>query len=331
MLKTEGNLNNLIGVPLTLFRLNETQQAAVVEMGMNHPGEIDRLAAITAPDIGVITNVARAHLEGLGTLARVAQAKGELLNRLSKTGLAVLNADESSFPALKKRARSRVTTFGKTQKASVRLLNLTKSGLNGIAFRARLGGHEQRLKLSVPGRHNALNALAAAAVGLELHISPAQIAKGLKAYRSVSQRMEILPGAKKTLIINDCYNSNPDSASAALQFLKEADSPKARRVAILGEMLELGKDSARLHRELGRVAAGSGVELLCAIGPHAAEVVSGFRGLRKTKKVLLAFSNAEEALPVLLRHIYPRDLVLIKGSRGMKLERVTEALQKGKN
>jgi UDP-N-acetylmuramoyl-tripeptide--D-alanyl-D-alanine ligase len=324
VLKTEGNFNNLIGLPLTIFRLDETQEAAVLEMGMNRPGEIDRLAEIAQPVIGVITNVARAHLEGLGNLSAVADAKGELLKRLPADGIAVLNADDASFPRLKKKVRSGLVTFGKSAGATVKVSSVKMNQLKGLSFSVRLGKKPAFFKMPVLGRHNISNALAAIAVGDQLGISAAQMKKALGAFQGGSKRMEILSLPKGIRVINDCYNANPDSTLAALQFLKEAASAGMRRVAILGEMLELGASTSRCHREIG-VGAAKSAKLLFAVGPHAKETAAAAR--RAGLSAVFSFSSVEEALPSILSSVKPKDLVLIKGSRGMKMERVTEALK----
>jgi UDP-N-acetylmuramoyl-tripeptide--D-alanyl-D-alanine ligase len=319
VLKTEGNLNNLIGLPLTLFRLDEEAEAAVVEIGMNRLGEIDRLAEIAAPQVGVITNVARAHLEGLGSLARVARAKGELLGRLPREGLAVLNRDDPSYPRLKRGVRSRLATFGRRRGATVRLLFSRVEDLRGISFVASVKGKRERIRMPVLGGHNIANALAAIAVGDFLKIPVSKMRKALRSFHTLSKRMEIVPLPKGIDLINDCYNANPDSTAASLAFLKEAGAGR-RRVAILGEMLELGSFATRAHREIGMKTARA-ADLLFAVGEHAGEMMKGFRRRGGV------FETVEAAIPEIVKALRPGDLVLIKGSRGMQMERITEALK----
>ena len=318
VLKTEGNLNNLIGLPLTIFRIDRRPEAAVLEMGMNRPGEIDRLAEIAAPEIGVITNVARAHLEGLGSLARVARAKAELLPRLPKKGLAVLNADDLSFARLKKFVHCRMAAFGSKRGAAVRLLSSRVDDLKGVVFTADLHGKRVSFRMPVLGRHNISNALAAIAVADHLGVPAAKMKKALSTFRTLAKRMEIVSLAKGIDLINDCYNANPDSTAASLEFLREAGSGR-RRVAVLGEMLELGPFAAEAHREIGMKGALA-ADLLFAVGEHAEEMMRGFRGKGR------AFETVEAVIPEIVKALRPGDLVLIKGSRGMKMERVTEAL-----
>lgn len=329
ILKTEGNFNNLIGLPLTLFRLDEKIQAAVLEMGMNHPGEIDRLAEIAGPQVGVITNIARAHLEGMGNLSRVARAKGELLARLPEGGLCVLNKEDAYFMTLKKLAQKKakrpVKTFGK-KTGDYHCLSIKMDALKGTHILAKVRSKKLKLRLNLLGQHNVSNALAAVAVADSLGIPLSHIKKGLESYRPASKRMEVVSLLRKIDVINDCYNANPDSMIASLDFFKTV-SVKRRHVAILGEMFEIGPQAAKYHREIGVKAGQSGVNLLFAVGEHATDMV---RGARKNMKAAscFAFDSLEEALPSILLRLLSHDLVLVKGSRGMRMERVTEELKK---
>ncbi len=327
VLKTEGNFNNLIGLPLTLLRLDEKIQVAVVEMGMNRSGEIDRLAEIAEPQIGVITNIARAHLEGMGNLSRIARTKGELLARLPEGGLCVLNKEDSYFTTLSKLAQKKVKrgvkTFGK-KRGDYHCLSITADGLKGTHILAKVGSKKLKLKLNLLGQHNVSNVLAAVAVGDSLGISLSHMKKGLESYYPASKRMETVSLPRKIDVINDCYNANPDSMMVSLDFFKEI-SVKRRHVAILGEMLEMGSQAAKYHREVGVKAGQSGVNLLFAVGAHAIDIV---RGARKKMKATscFAFDSLEEALPSIRLRLLPGDLVLVKGSRGMRMERVTEEI-----
>lgn len=329
VLKTEGNFNNLIGLPLTVFRLRGGEEIAVLEMGMNRPGEIDRLAEIAAPSVGVITNVARAHLEGLGGLAGVAKAKGELLDRLTPGGLAVLNRDDRFFNRLKKRAlrhRARVVSFGAGSGSDYRAVEAKTIDLKGLRFTAILRGRRTVFRMPVIGRHNVSNALAALAVGDRFEVPVAKMRGAIGRFRAMSKRMEVVTLPRGTAVINDCYNANPDSMAASLDFLKEA-AGRRRTVAVLGDMLELGSAAAEAHREVGVQAARAGVSLLVAAGPHAKEVVAGARraGLPPARGFVV--NSAEASIPLVRSLVRPGDIVLIKGSRGMKMERVTEGLQ----
>ncbi|HEX5037228.1 MAG TPA: UDP-N-acetylmuramoyl-tripeptide--D-alanyl-D-alanine ligase [bacterium] len=331
VLKTEGNFNNLIGLPLTLFRLKGDEEMAVVEMGMNRLGEIDRLAQIAEPQVGLVTSVARAHLEGLGGLSNVARAKGELIGRLPEGGLAVLNADAPFAPQLAKTARGRkakVVTFGVDKPATYRATGVKTEGLKGVRFTARVSGKRHSFRLGVPGRHNVYNALAALAIGEHFEVPAAKMKAALAKFDAGSKRMEVLRLPKGIDVINDCYNANPDSTEASLRFLKDLGRSR-RRVAVLGEMLELGRWAAQSHREVGGVAAKSGVKVLFAVGPHASDLVRGARGAGLSKACAFSFGDVEESLPVIKSLLKPKDIVLVKGSRGMRMERITSALAAG--
>lgn len=329
VLKTEGNFNNLIGLPLTLFRLTPQDEVAVLEMGMNRAGEIDRLAEIGEPKVGVITNVARAHLEGLGSLAHIVRAKAELLGRLPKEGVAVLNKEDSSYPQLKKSSRSRVVTFGARKGSTVRWMSSQTNLLKGMSFSALVHEKKSSFKIHLLGRHNISNALSAIAVGDYFGIPLKEIKKALSAFQSASKRMEVVSKARGIDLINDCYNANPDSVKASLQFLLEFQKQrrhKRRLFIILGDMLELGPSAALLHREVGREVARAKAGFLVAVGEHAKAVVQGaIKGGLSPKKGIF-FRDVETAIPTIREHLKPKDLVLIKGSRGMKMERVADAL-----
>ena len=325
VLKTEGNFNNLIGLPQTLFRLNHKIEVAVLEMGMNQSGEIARLAQIAAPIAGVITNVARAHLEGLSTLDHVANAKGELLEGLPRHGQAILNADDISFEKLKSKARCPIVSFGSHPDADIRLLAIHSQGLDKTSFEVSLNDKRVIFTMSALGRHNVFNALAAIAVGSYLKVPVSEMKKALADFKPVSRRMEIVSLPGQIDIINDCYNANPDSVIASLEFLKETGGER-RRVAILGEMLELGGYALKGHREVGSQAARAGVDLLFAIGKHARDMTRSARSHGVCE--VFAFKSVEESLSLILSQIQPGDLVLIKGSRGMKMERITEEIKK---
>jgi UDP-N-acetylmuramoyl-tripeptide--D-alanyl-D-alanine ligase len=332
VLKTEGNFNNLIGLPLTLFRLAPEHEMAVVEMGMNRLGEIGRLSEIAEPRVGVVTTVARAHLEGLGGLSNVARAKGELVGRLPGGGLAVLNADADGggrfTPAFARAARERgaaVVTFGLSKTAACRAFRVKSEGLKGVRFAARVKGKTVPFAIGVPGRHNVANALAALAVGDRFGVPASKMRSALARFHGGAKRMETVRLPKGIDVVNDCYNANPDSTEASLRFLKDL-GPRRRRVAVLGEMLELGRWAASCHREVGNAAAKAGVKLLFAVGPHAGDLVKGARRAGLSQKASFAFGEVEESLPMIRSLLRPKDVVLVKGSRGMRMERITEGL-----
>ena len=327
-LRPEGNLNNDVGVPQTLFRLGAEHQAAVVEMGMNHPGEIARLAAIAVPQVGVVTNAAPAHLEGLGTVEAVADAKAELYRALPPGGIAVANADD---PRMLKRAQAsgrRLLTFavGRKRRGDVVVLEILSHGATGLVFLLGIGNREVEVRMALVGEHNAANAAAAAAAAIALGCSDREIARGLAEVRPVGRRLRVERLASGLSLIDDCYNANPQSMSAALRTLIHL-SAGSRPVAVLGDMLELGPAEAEAHRELGGEAARAGVKLLAAFGPRSRATWEAAlaAGLPATD----AFHTEDVAALVAWtrERLLPGDVLLVKASRGMKLERLVEALR----
>jgi UDP-N-acetylmuramoyl-tripeptide--D-alanyl-D-alanine ligase len=319
-LKTQGNLNNHIGVPLTLFGLSADHEAAVVEMGMNHPGEIARLAQLARPRVGVVTNVARAHLASMRDLDSIARAKGELLDALPADGVAVLNADDARVMSQAGRTRARIETFGLSEGAALRAADVEESA-SGVEFTLVGGG---RVRLPVPGRHNVMNALAALAVSRALGVDAEDAARGIASFAPSAMRTAIVRIAGR-VILNDAYNANPGSLAAALDTLVEvaAGRPTA---AVLGDMLELGGESEDAHREAGARAADLGIDYLFLFGAEVAALAEGAvaTGMRR-ERVLTYESKA--ALAGDMEALLPTNaVVLVKGSRGMRMEEVVELL-----
>ncbi len=342
-LATEGNLNNEVGVPLTLLRLEPSHGAGVVEMGMSSPGELARLTAIVRPTAGLVTLVAEEHLEFLGDLDGVAEAEGELYRGLPAGATAVVNADDARCMAQAERSGPGVRriSFGKSPVADVRLLRVTALGRKGqeIVLEGEEGGEEtgrtrpgnnlQRsrvqhtVRISFVGEQNAMNAVAAAALARALAFSFEEISSGLAAARPYAHRSRLLE-AHGVTILDDCYNANPSSMAAALATL-ETIAGAGRCVAVLGDMLELGAAEAREHRTLGERAARL-ADLAAFFGPRseAAFEAAADAGLGEGRAV--HFTAVEDLLAWLRPRLRPGDTVLVKGSRGMKLERVVEAL-----
>ena len=322
VLKNEGNLNNHIGVPLTLLRLNAGHKAAVVEMGMSAPGEIDTLARFIGPDVGVITNIGPAHLEFLKSMDLVAQAKGELFNHLKSDGTAVLNADDHYFDTLKNKFNGRVLSFGIDTKADVRAEDIRQEK-NFTDFTIRADGSTVNVRLRAVGKHNVYNALAAAAAALAVGMSLDAVKYGLDDFVPTAMRSEIRQVQGRT-VLADCYNANPASMEAALATLISLKSGK-KAIAVLGDMLELGETTFEAHMAIGATAARLGVDLVITLGPLAKHIGAGAIDAGMTKdRVLEAGSHVEAA--VLLKQVSrPGDAVLIKGSRGMKMEKILEA------
>ncbi len=326
VLRNEGNLNNLVGLPLTLLGLEAGHEVAVVELGMSHPGEIRRLAAIAAPQVGVVTNVGPVHLEGVGGLAGVAAAKAEIFEGIAPGGTAVLNADDPATPGLAARWGGRQVSFGLAATADVRAEDIEYAP-QGTAFTLVLpSGERDRLRLPWPGKHNVLNALAAAAAAHCLGADCAQIGAGLMRARPAAMRFEIGTLPAGVTVVNDAYNANPASMRAALATF--AQLPAAgRRVLVLGDMLELGPAAPAEHQELGQIAARTAPALLLAVGAFAECVAEGARACGLDTTTIRTAPDATAAAGLLAGWLRPGDLLLLKGSRGVRLERILEVLR----
>ncbi len=320
VLKSEASFNNHIGVPLTLLRLRRAHEVAVLELGMNHPGEIAELCEVAAPTAGIITNVGPVHLEFLGDLEGVARAKGELADAIGRDGFLALNADDERVMGLAGRTPARKTTFGLSKTADVRAEGLELK--EGAFPRFRLRGLPVRLR--VPGRHNVYNALAAAAAGLAMGCEPEEVREGLETYRGSAWRGELVRTAG-VLLINDAYNANPVSIARALEMLAEWQNGRPRRkVAVLGDMLELGSAAPQAHAEAGRRAAAADVDLLVAVGSHAPELARAAEASGLAAEKIETGPDTDAAWSILQRRLLPGDLVLLKASRGVGLERLVD-------
>ncbi|MHB8835576.1 MAG: UDP-N-acetylmuramoyl-tripeptide--D-alanyl-D-alanine ligase [Candidatus Methylomirabilia bacterium] len=326
VLRSEGNLNNLVGLPLTLLGLEAGHEAAVVEMGMSRAGEIRRLAAIAAPQVGVVTNVGPVHLEGVGGFAGVAAAKAEIFEEIAPGGTAVLNADDPATPGLAERWAGNRIGFGLSAAAAVRAENIA-SAAQGTAFTLVLpDGERARVQMPWLGEHNVRNALAAAAAAHCLGADCAQIGAGLMQARPAAMRFEISTCPPGVTVVNDAYNANPASMRAALAAF--ALLPAApRRALVLGDMLELGAAAPAEHQGLGRVAAQTAPALLLAVGAFAERVAEGARAEGLPASALATAPDAEAAAHLLAGWLRRGDLLLLKGSRGVRLERILERLR----
>jgi UDP-N-acetylmuramoyl-tripeptide--D-alanyl-D-alanine ligase len=323
-LKTEGNLNNLIGLPLTLLRLTGRERWAVVELGMSAFGEIDRLAEIADPTVGIITNAFAAHLETLESIEGVARAKGELFLRLKPGSFAVYNVDDPLISKCPTHLNVTRLTFG-LRGAEVSSASIKSLGKKGESFTLRLPDEELPVVLKAFGRHNVYNALAAAAAAHCLGISAHLIRLGLEDFTPYDKRFQLEEFAGVTLI-DDSYNANPASMAAALATLKEVRE-QGRAAAVLGDMLELGEGSEAAHRELGRLAAGC-VERLFLLGALAGVVAEGALAAGLAKESILLAKDHDELAAALLAWLKPGDCVLFKGSRGMRMERAAQAVRR---
>lgn len=323
-LSSRKNYNNHIGLPLTLFDICPQHRWAVVELGMNAPGEIAALAGICLPDIGVITNIGPAHLEGVGSMDGVMQAKGELLGGIHPEGTAVLNADDDRVLQLAARTRCRVVLYGVSEKATIRAVDV-RSTDQGHSFRLILPSGEIRVGLKVPGLFMISNALAAASVGEIIGLSADQIKTGLENFSPASGRMNVLHTRAGFHIIDDTYNANPGSMAAALDSLV-ALSKDHRSFVVMGDMKELGPRAAELHRHVGNLAARSEISGLFTTGEFADETAAGAAeaGLGKNK---IHIGSKEKIVQSLTQCLQPRDWILVKGSRAMAMEEIVRELR----
>ncbi|MCF8060883.1 MAG: UDP-N-acetylmuramoyl-tripeptide--D-alanyl-D-alanine ligase [Deltaproteobacteria bacterium] len=325
-LRNRGNFNNLIGLPLTLLGLLGEHRYAVLEMGMNRPGEIARLTEIADPDAGLITNVARAHLEGLGDLRSVARAKAELLDRMRPGATAILNGDDALLMAEAHRFQGHTVTFGLGPENRVRAERVRALGRNGILFELVYGEERIEVRLPVPGRQNVLNALAASALAGSLGAGLETVAQGLEMFRGVPGRFTVLNLPGGGVLVDDTYNANPSSLEAALDSLADLAGGRGRIIVCLGDMLELGRETVPAHLEAGRAAAERGAAHLLVLGEQADHVIRGAldRGLPAERTHRM--HNHEEMADGILDLLENGDVVLLKGSRGMRLEKVVERI-----
>ena len=323
-LKTLGNLNNEFGVPLTIFRMNQTHEAAVLELGMNHPGEIRRLSQICLPDLGVITNIGPAHLEGLGSMEKIMSAKGELIENIKDDGVIILNGDDTYSLRLGDKVRRKVFCFGQSIYADFRAMDIEKKE-NTTVFTLELPNEKISVKLNAPGQFMVANALAASAVGYLNGLSANEIKSGLEAFRSVKGRMDVKESRLGFFIIDDSYNANPGSMEAAIKTLA---SLKGRNNGILvaGDMLELGRDAERLHGNIGQFAAQSGINRLFLTGNFANAVKKGAQQQGMLDQDII-IGEKPELVELLFEFLGPKDWVLVKGSRGAGMEEIVQQLE----
>ncbi len=325
VMRNRGNFNNHIGLPLSLVELRRQPEVAVVELGMNHAGEISTLVRIAEPDVRVWTNVGEAHLGFFASIDAIADAKAEILERASGSTLLVANADDDRIVARVGRFAGRVVTFGIDRAAEVRATEVRNRGIAGTSATLTTQRGSAALETPLVGRANLSNVLAAAAVALELDIPLAAIVDRARSLEPAPHRGQIIRLSRGVVVVDDSYNANPTATRRALEVLG-AEQP-ARRVAVLGEMLELGDRSFALHEDVGRVAAGNGIGLLVTIGGAAAAALGQAAvaaGL--SPGAVRHFADSDEAAPAMAEMVRAGDLILVKGSRGVKSDRVVERL-----
>src|SRR5437868_459312 len=320
--KTQGNFNNHVGLPRTILEANSDDEVAVWELGMNHPGEIATLAKIAAPDAAIITNIGVAHIEFMGSREAIAKEKGSLAEAVDPNGSVILNADDPFSKEIADRARAQVILTG-TKDGTIRAIGIQQSA-DGSEFTIIEGAHRCRAQLPVPGIHMVQNALLAIAAGRIFGLSLEEAAAGLASAPLTKARLQIKE-IKGVQFLDDSYNANPDSMKAALQTLVELDAD-GQRIAVLGEMLELGQETQRGHEEVGEAAAAFGIDQLIGIGEMGAVISRAAEkaGLEKSAAV----GSTSEAAKLLRNIAVPGDLVLIKGSRLARTENVIEAFAK---
>lgn len=328
VLKTEGNFNNAIGLPLTLLKLERKHQMAVLEMGMNSLGEIQVLADIVRPDTGIITNVGTAHIENLGSRENILKAKTEMFTYFGPGNKAVINGDNELLRTLSDKPYE-IITYGLEAHNSCRAVDIFEKGEEGTDFTVQYQGQMEQYSLPLPGIHNVYNALSAICMGKLYGLSRDEIHHGLMNFRPSKMRMEIFQSSYGAKVINDAYNANPDSMMAAINVL--AGMPcEGRRICILGDMFELGTFAREGHYKVGSFAAQKNIDVVAAVGKQAKEFING-ASMNGRNMLLYCFDSNEEVIMNLGNIIKSDDLILIKGSRGMHMETIVESLREGRS
>lgn len=320
-LKTAGNFNNELGLPLTVFRLRDEDEIAVLEMGINHFGEMHRLAAIARPDTCVITNIGQCHLEFLGDRDGVLRAKSEIFDYLKKDGYIILNGEDDKLETIREVKGVRPVFFGFDKENQVYADRIESRGLEGISCRIHTEQGSFDALIPIPGLHMVMNALAGTAVGLHYGLTTDQIRAGIESLQPVSGRFHIIRTEQFT-IIDDCYNANPISMKSSLSVLQDG---LGRKVAILGDMGELGPEEEALHRGVGEYAGGLGIDQVICVGPLSAHLAQGILAVRPDAEVC-CFPNLQSFLKELDTLLQPGDTVLVKASHFMHFEKVVERL-----
>jgi len=324
-MKNTGNLNNLIGLPLSLLQMGPKDRVAILEMGMNRTGEILRLTQIAEPDLGILTNIGPAHLEGLGSVEGVVEAKGELLEGMGARGVLIFNADDPRVVALSTGFKGDKLSFGVQNPAHWQATDIHTGDAGTISFQLKGPTGATPVSLNLMGRHQVYNALGAAAAASSLGIGIGDIKKGLEAVQPPPMRMELVTLGKGIKVINDAYNANPHSMESALRALQEVGGK--RKIAVLGDMWELGNYAQRAHQELGRTVRERGVDLLFLLGRFAPHVAQGAEEAGMDPRAIYREKDHHELSLRLARTVKKGDWVLIKGSRVMRMEKIIQELR----
>jgi UDP-N-acetylmuramoyl-tripeptide--D-alanyl-D-alanine ligase len=325
VLKTEGNFNNLVGLPLTLLRLTPAHEAAIVEMGTNQRGEIARLTAIAMPDVGLVTNIGAAHLEGLLTLEAIREEKGDLYRGMAAGGTAIFNQDDEAIRTLSAGWPGRQVTFGIAREADLRAEGIEHRGAEGIRLTLNREGQRQILFLNATGLHTVYDALAAAACAAALCVDDEDIRRGLEAFRPVPGRMQVRALQNGAFIVDDTYNANPSSLREALRALRDLRGT-GRTIAVLGDMLELGAQAETLHEEAGVAVAETGVQRVLLKGAFSRATAAGARKGGLEDGAIRFFETDAEAAAHVGADLKRGDWVLVKGSRRMRMEGIVQEI-----
>ncbi len=329
VLKTKGNLNNLIGVPLTLLGLTEKERVVVLEMGMNVPGEIRRLTEIAEPDVGLITNIQKVHLEGLGSLERLKEEKGELFRRMRRDGTILVNQDDPRVIELANHYPGQKITFGMDHPAEVMAKEVRLRGAQGTSFTLILEGEAMEIALPLLGRHFVPDALCAVAIACLFGVEVQQIKEVLENFHPFPMRMEVVSLKEGATLINDAYNASPYSMELALETLAEAKG-KGRAIAVLGDMLELGSFTNEAHEQIGKKVGELSIDFLLAMGEEASTIVQSAIHHGFPVKCARIVENHSEAIALLKGMIQDGDWIMVKGSRRMAMEKIVEGLAEGR-
>ncbi len=325
IIKAQGNYNNLIGLPMTVLNINAQHDLAILEMGTNTRGEIGRLTEIAEPDIGLITNIGPAHLEGFKSVETVREEKLDLFRNMPEAGVAIINLDDERLLVTDKDWRGKRVTFGLRKDADVSAEGIETKGLKGVGFTIRMGSFRQGITLSTAGNHNVYNALAAAASSWALGIDFPTICQGLTAFQPISGRMEIHRLKNGAFIINDTYNANPASFGEALKTLRDLKGNQKSTV-IMGDMLELGDQAEVMHEGIGSLMADTGVDTIYLRGRLSPATAAGAFKKKMSKDQIVFFETPDEIIAHLASHVKKGDWILVKGSRQTRMEQAVEKI-----
>jgi UDP-N-acetylmuramoyl-tripeptide--D-alanyl-D-alanine ligase len=325
ILKTEGNLNNLIGVPQTIFRLTSKHELMVLEMGTNTRGEIKRLTQIAEPNIGLITNIGPAHLAGFGSMDVVREEKNDLFLNLSPSGVAIINLDDEAIAIASEKWNGKKITFSMSPNADVTVRDIEKNGIKGMHFNLVISGSAQKVKMKIAGLHHVYNAMAATAAAVAAGVDYKTISKGLAAFRPFSGRMEMIKLHNGAFLLDDSYNANPASVREALMTLKDLKNGHNGYV-FLGDMLELGADAVEMHRKIGMLIATIGINTLFLQGDFSEVTAAGAMEGGLSPQNIFFLSGDEKGMTYLKKHLKKGDWILVKGSRRMKMEKIVSQI-----